>query len=569
MVILGLSGYIFDRILVKPCHDSSVTLIVDNELRTSIQEERLTRVKHTGLYPFLSIDHILEYNNLKRDDIDVVSYTGLSLLPGIMPRKELNYAYKSMIQRKFPNSEIHLVDHHEAHAFSAIGTTPHRRGNFLTWDNMGDYYAVANGIIYGNNFSFGVFDKDTKIFHKYYNNICCDWFNLGDVYNALSHLTYGMYRESVDTNYEHDPSYFFQEENLEGKMMGAAAYGNHKNIQESELFQLIQHNKNDFPVLMCTSERKYLFKKLHNKHNYFDIAAYMQHIFSKYFMQTLEHIPKFMLEDVLCFSGGCALNINTNSQIADKKIWQDIYIPPAPTDAGHSLGSAMKVCFDKGIEVKIPYNVGCIGFHYPKEYIKNLLHNNKDLHNCRIWCEEDFNNIVNFVVESLVENRVVAWFQDKSEFGPRALGNRSILANPSIDNKDYLNNKVKFREFFRPYAGVILERFLHEVLHISVDKSPYMMFSGIVKESYRTKIPAITHYDNTCRIQTVTEQDNYKLNLLLEKFYEKTNIPCLLNTSFNTIPGEPIVETPHHAIASFLHSNVDILILENFIIIKN
>ena len=174
-----------------------------------------------------------------------------------------------------------------------------------------------------------------------------------------------------------------------------------------------------------------------------------------------------------------------------------------------------------------------------------------------------FEELCEYVVDNLEENKVIGWFQGKSEFGPRALGNRSLLANPTFDNKDHINDNIKHRESWRPYAPIMLESELHNWFNIPKKSSPYMLFNGKLLEEKYGQIPSVTHVDNTARIQTVNEKQNYRMYTLLTTFYKRTNVPILLNTSFN-VGGEPIVETPDDAIKTFINSNIDMLVMQDY-----
>ena len=176
---------------------------------------------------------------------------------------------------------------------------------------------------------------------------------------------------------------------------------------------------------------------------------------------------------------------------------------------------------------------------------------------------DDFDVLCDVVVDKLEENKIIGWFQGKSEYGPRALGNRSILANPTFDNKDYINDEIKHRESWRPYAPIMLEEELHNWYSIPKDSSPYMLFNATLLEDKRGQIPSVTHVDNSSRIQTVNERINNRVYTLLQKFHKRTGVPILLNTSFN-VGGEPIVETPDDAINTFVNSNIDYLVIGNY-----
>jgi len=181
---------------------------------------------------------------------------------------------------------------------------------------------------------------------------------------------------------------------------------------------------------------------------------------------------------------------------------------------------------------------------------------------------ENFDKLCEIVVDALLENKIIGWFQGRSEFGPRALGNRSILANPTIkDNKDYINEKVKHRESWRPYAPIMLEEYLHDWYDIPKKSSPYMLFNATILPEKDGQVPAVTHVDGTARVQTVTKELNKPIFQLLTEWNKKTNVPILLNTSFN-VGGEPIVESPEDAIKTFKGSNIDVLVMGNYIVTK-
>jgi carbamoyltransferase len=181
---------------------------------------------------------------------------------------------------------------------------------------------------------------------------------------------------------------------------------------------------------------------------------------------------------------------------------------------------------------------------------------------------KDFNKLCDLIVEDLLENKIIGWFQGKSEFGPRALGNRSILANPTLpDNKDYINERVKHREGWRPYAPIMLEEYVHDWYDIPKTSSPYMLFNAWLLPEKKGKVPAVTHVDGSARIQTVTEELNKPIFQLLTKWNEKTNVPILLNTSFN-VNAEPIIESPENALRTFMSTNIDVLVMENYIVTK-
>jgi len=295
-----------------------------------------------------------------------------------------------------------------------------------------------------------------------------------------------------------------------------------------------------------------------------DLAAWAQLQFEKALVDFFKAIPDAYREENLCLGGGCSLNILANSKLSELGLYKNIHIHPAPGDEGLSIGAALLTAHQKGIVVKMPANIATVGISYSDKQVLEAIYSNGSV----VYEEYSDADLYNKVSECLVNNGIVAWHQGESEYGPRALCNRSILSNPCYNNKDMLNTKVKFREHWRPYAAVVMQEYMHDYVDIPRETSEYMLFSGIVKSDKREVVPGITHEDNTCRMQTVTPELNERAYKLLQAFNEASGIPMLLNTSFNTLPGEPIVETPEDAIRSFLYSQIDMLVINNFVITK-
>ena len=321
-----------------------------------------------------------------------------------------------------------------------------------------------------------------------------------------------------------------------GKIMGLAAYGSGKHIQK--LYDFGTH----FPEVSfdMRDPRPYPISSS-------DKAQLLQYNFEESLTELMLRLDEDYLEGTICLTGGVFLNINANTKIVQTLKHKKFHITPFVSDCGLSFGAA---AFGASLwnEVQVPENLAFLGKEYstPKHFKWNPLDLKK-------------------VAKYLDEGKIVAWYQGRSEFGPRALGNRSILMSPKYkENKDILNEKVKHREEWRPFAGVILKDYLKDYFEEGID-SPYMLYSQTVKEDKRDEIPAVTHVDNTCRIQTVSEGI---LSELLEEYYKISGVPVLLNTSFND-SGKPIVETPEDAIQSFLNMNIDYLVMNNSIIGKD
>ena len=372
----------------------------------------------------------------------------------------------------------------------------------------------------------------------------------GLLYQTWAHYIYcKKTKQKIEFN---DPLYHCS---MSGKIMGLAAYGsnrhNTKLYQFGEYFPQVQFDMRDPDPYPLTPEEK---------------AQLLQYNFEESLIELILRLDEDYLEPVVCLTGGTFLNINANTKIVQKFKNRKFHITPFVSDCGLSYGAA---AFGSSLwhDVKVPPDLAFLGRRYltPRELPTNEVFANMDGGVGGSWSqvkEEEFD--LKKVAEYLEDGKIVAWYRGRSEFGPRALGNRSILMSPKYkENKDILNEKVKHREEWRPFAGVILKDHLEDYFEENID-SPYMLYSQTVKEDKRDKIPAITHVDNTCRIQTV---DSGFLSLLLEEYYKISGVPVLLNTSFND-SGKPIVETPQDAINAFLNMNIDYLVMNNTIIGK-
>jgi len=290
-------------------------------------------------------------------------------------------------------------------------------------------------------------------------------------------------------------------------------------------------------------------------------ARTLQHNFEQgmlVYMKTLKE--QGYIDDNLCLAGGVFLNILTNSVIRKNEIVKNMHIPPFPDDTGLSFGAACYGVFKAKEKVTLPHNISLLGRTYSDEEIEKALEgkNYKKFDNFEELCEK--------VAKLLADNKIVGWFQNRSEFGPRALGSRSILMNPSLkENKKTINTRIKHREEWRPFAGIMLEEYQEEYF-IDVYPNEYMLYSLVVKPHQRKKLGAITHKDFSCRIQTVNEKLHPEVTTLLQKYNKETDCPVLLNTSFND-NGQPIVENPKDAIKTFESIDLDCLVIGNYFLI--
>ena len=525
MKVLGIYGSIgFDGSERESyIHDASATLFVDGEHICSIQEERLSGLKYDGRYPEKSIDYVL--NDLKKEEIDVVLFVDIGLQEWVKEHMFKGKPHK-FLQDLFPNADIGYISHHQAHAYSSIFTQEANEGVCIVIDGGGCHNWTSNSSLGLEKCSLVYFNKRRSIFR--YIPFNGEW---GLLHQTWSHHIFcKKTRQKIDYN---DPLYHCA---VSGKIMGLAAYGSGKHLTKlyefGEYFPQVQFDMRNPEPYPLSSEDK---------------AQLLQYNFEESLIQLIGRFNEDYLEPVVCLTGGVFLNINANTKIVQKFKNRKFHITPFVSDCGLSYGAA---AFGSSMwnEVQVPENLAFLGKQYftPKQIQEDNLNLKK-------------------VAQYLEDGKIIAWYQGRSEFGPRALGNRSILMSPKYkENKDILNEKVKHREEWRPFAGVILEDYLKDYFEEGID-SPYMLYSQTVKEDKRDKIPAITHADNTCRIQTVSEGI---LSELLEEYYKISGVPVLLNTSFND-NGKPIVETPEDAIHSFLNMNIDYLIINNTIIGKD
>lgn len=594
MKILGISSFY---------HDSSASLIVDGNIEFCIQEERLTRIKNDNSFPANSIRCILKNKNLTLSDIDYIVFyekpflkfnrlieTYLSYVPSgfkqfakSMPLWLKEKLYQKLeilnelkkIDHKFDNLEnIFFSDHHMSHAASAFYPSPFEKSLVLTIDGVGEWSTTT--VCIGNR------NKIEKKFEILYPH------SLGLLYSAFT-LYCG-----------------FEVNEGEYKLMGLAPYGKPKyeKVILNELIDLKEDgsfNLNmdyfDFCVGFSMINEKFVnlfgkpIRSSLDENNidqfYMDIAASIQKVIEKAVLKMCKYFKSIYDVDNLCLAGGVALNCVANGKIIDENIFNKVWVQPASGDAGGSLGAALNFWYS-GLENERKFDNkndqmsgSYLGPNYTNEYIKFFLE--KNCYKFK-YIEDDI--LFNEVAKLIYENKVIGWFQDRMEFGPRALGNRSILGNPCIPKmQSLINQKVKFRESFRPFAPAILKHFTSDWFNLKVD-SPYMLFvsqinnkkkkinlnnniQGLDKlKEIKSDIPAVTHVDFSARVQTVDEKNNLKFFKLIKSFYELSGIPVLINTSFN-VRGEPIVCSPEDAFRCFLYSDIDFLVLGNFLLDKS
>lgn len=574
MYILGINAF----------HaDSSACLMRDGEVVNAIEEERIRRVKHWAGFPIEAIKFCLNDEGITIHDVDHIT---ISRDPSANIVSKIAHTFKNLVKfssiydrlvnsRKVASiksilagelgikedsirAEVHNIEHHRSHMGSAFFASPFNESAILSVDGFGDFTSTMIGVGRGNKIEV----LDSVLYPH----------SLGVFYTAFTQF--------LGFNHYGD----------EYKVMGLAAYGKPNYIAELEdiisetsngLFKLnekyFRHPKEGVTMVwekgspdIGTLYSDYWIEKLGGARKkdeevterHMNMASSMQKMCEKTIFRMLNHLHSLTGINNLCLTGGVAQNSVANGKILANTPFTKLYVPSAGHDAGTSIGSALYFYNNElGMDRIEPMYSGSLGSKFSEEEIEKVLVE-LGLDYKALSDEELYNE----VTEGIIAGGVIGWFQGRAEFGPRALGNRSILVDPRRnDAKELLNKKIKKRESFRPFAPSILVEHVVDFFESS-DEVPFMEKVFVIREERRKDIPAVTHVDGTGRLQTVDAIVNERYYKLISAFNDKTGIPILLNTSFNE--NEPIVNAPREAIDCFLRTDMDMLVLENFIVTR-
>ena len=593
MKILGISAYY---------HDSAASLIVDGKIISAAQEERFTRKKHDSSFPRNAIQFCIDESNIQLSDLDYIVFyekplikferlleTYISFAPKgfksflmAMPvwLKEKLYL-KSVLKKELINfdgvdksnlPDLLFSQHHLSHAASAFFPSPFNKAAVLCLDGVGEWSSSTVWIGEDNNLT-----PKWEIHFPH---------SLGLLYSAFTYFT------------------GFKVNSGEYKLMGLAPYGEPKyydlilenliDLKEDGTFKLDMSYFNYAVGLTMTSKR---FNKLFNSEprkpeealtqHQMDIAASIQKVTEEVVIRLCKTIKKEFDVDYLCLAGGVALNCVANGKLLRSNIFKDIWIQPAAGDAGGALGAAQSVWYQYLNNSRTPDSPDSmrgsyLGSTFDDQEIKKVL----DSYDAKYEIIQD-DQYENKVANILADGKVVGWMQGAMEFGPRALGSRSILGDPRNEEmQTTMNLKIKYRESFRPFAPIILDEEVNNFFEHE-GSSPYMLIVADIKKELRKELddkqkqlfgidklkiprstlPAITHVDYSARLQTVHNDTNPKMHKLLKEFKKVTDCPVLVNTSFN-VRGEPIVNTPEDAYRCFMRTEMDYLAIGGFLLNK-
>ena len=587
MNILGISAFY---------HDSAACLVRDGKIISSAQEERFTRKKHDFSFPRNAINFCLENSGLNGKDLDYVAFydkpfikferileTYLTYAPlgisSFIKAIPLWIKHKLWLKDYIKDEldfkgKIIFPEHHESHAASAFYPSPFNEAAFLTIDGVGEWTTGSFGVGIGNRI-----DIKAEIFFPH---------SLGLLYSAFTYYI------------------GFKVNSGEYKVMGLAPYGEpkYKDLILDELMDLkkdgsfklnMKYFNYCYGLTMTNKKFDDLFggppRKPESRltQRDMDLARSVQDVTEEVMLRMTRHLKNETGQKYLCLAGGVALNCVGNGRILREGLFEDIWIQPAAGDAGGALGAALFVWYqylenERITDDKNDFQQGSfLGPEFKNDYILEYLKKNNIP-----YVELKNDEIPERIADLIADLKVIGWFQGRMEFGPRALGSRSIIGDArSPKMQETMNLKIKFRESFRPFAPTVIEEKASSLFKLD-RKSPYMLLVAPVRDEIRRKmtedenkllfgieklnvvrstIPAVTHVDNSARVQTVNKKDNPLYYEMISKFDEKYGCPAIINTSFN-VRGEPIVCTPEDAYLCFMRTNMDYLIMGNYLIEK-
>jgi carbamoyltransferase len=585
--ILGISAFY---------HDSAAALLCDGEIVAAAQEERFSRKKHDERFPRHAVQHCLDTAGIKVEDLDYVAFYDKPLLKfDRLMETYLSYApsgFRSfakflpvwlgdklhiprILKRELgalPKNPFVFPEHHESHAASAFYPSPFEEAAIVTMDGVGEWATTSIGVGEGNKVQL---THEIRFPHS-----------LGLLYSAFTYYC------------------GFRVNSGEYKLMGLAPYGEPKyvdrimkmiDLRDDGSYRLDMRYFNFAQGLTMTNSR---FEEQMGEPRrkaeteltqfYMDVAASIQNVTEEVMLRTVRYAHKVTGKKNLCLAGGVALNCVGNGKILREGPFEKVWIQPAAGDAGGALGAAQMVWYHllqnpRSTQPELDnQSASLLGPAFGRDEIHAVLQEQG------VVFEEytDEGELCERVADLIANENVIGWFQGRMEFGPRALGSRSIIGDArSPKMQSVMNLKIKFRESFRPFAPIVLRERAHEYFEIREDQdSPYMLIVAPVREEkrrpvedgkfgiaklnqLRSDVPAITHVDYSARLQTIDDRRNPRLAKLMQAFEAKTGSPVLINTSFN-IRGEPIVCTPSDALRCFLGTEMDVLVVENFVMLR-
>lgn len=590
--ILGLSFFY---------HDSAAVLLVDGQPIAMAEEERFSRKKHDCNFPEKAIRFVLEKGNIQPEELDYVVFYEkpflklerifkVSLATFPVAPKNFIYSMKNLFSEKLWIREIIskrmgidykkvlFSEHHISHAASTFLCSPYEKAAILTIDGVGEWACTTIGIGEKNKIKILKeihFPHSLGLLYSSFTAFLGFEINDGE-YKVMGMAPYGQpkYVDKIkkiikffdDGSYALDLKYFSFHHSIDKtyssefvKLFGKPRY------KGSKFFT----RKSGWPSHFGLKPNIKSYEKMALEQEYYaDIAASIQAVTEEAILGLAMEAYKLTGYSKLCLAGGVALNSVANLKIIQNTPFKEIFVQPAAGDSGGALGAALYIynsVFNQPRKFLMENTY--YGQKYNQEEIKSSIENKGLKFD---FFEEE--KLLDLVVKEMINGKVIGWFEGRFEWGPRALGSRSIISDPRrSDMKDIINTKIKFREPYRPFAASVLAKKAEDFFDLSNIQKHYparfMLYVVNVKKDKRKIIPAVTHINGTSRPQIVFKKDNQRYWKLINKFYQATGVPLILNTSFN-LKGEPIVNSPEDAVSVFLRSEIDVLVMENFIINK-
>ena len=566
--VLGINAY---------DHDVSACLLRDGEIAYAIEKERVTRQKHHGGFFQEVVDYCLQAEGITLDDVDLV-VRNCYVLPvdelevrmiyqGDMPDRERAQTSKSPLYLSKSNKVV-TVSHHLAHAYSAFAVCPFDEGVVMVVDGVGTY---SSDIKEPGQLTEGVnpLARESESYYRFKGSelepLKKVW--LQPCRGLLSDEFFNM--DGLGALYSRVSSYIFADWNKCGEVMGLAPYGRPNSFK-----RLIEMKGDELHVPEWdadfnepwTPDGVKKWEASSAMRHWEDMAWRVQHDAEEVLLARARWLRETTGARNLCLAGGVALNCVANGRIVREAGFDNVWIQPAAGDNGIAIGCAYygRLALQKKPRTFV-MTQATLGVEYTDEDVRRAS-------NPLLVSRKTFNgpgqSICHAAAKLLSEGNVFGWFQGRAEFGPRALGNRSILGDPRrAEMKDILNKRVKFRQAFRPFAPIVPYERAKDIF-VGEDESPFMLRAKHVRAEWKDRIPAIVHVDGTARVQTVRREQNERMYDLLMEFDKMTGVPVLVNTSFN-IKGEPIVETPQDAMNCFIYTGIDYLALHDTLVAKN
>ena len=584
MIVLGLNIY----------HgDAAACIFKDGHLIVAAEEERFTRVKHSAGFPIAAVNFCLESLDIGIDQVDFIAVNRnpkLRIFPKLLYFFRNKFKIKNFVQRFYNfkkitslssdiaqrlnvdaqslKNKILFFDHHLCHAASSVCASGFESTNYATIDGFGDFVSTTIGEFKNDKFlklnevqfphSLGIFYTDITQFLGFE--------NYGDEYKVMGLASYGkpayfdelLKVVNIDKNlFKLNLSYFkHHTDGIETSWLDSNP--NIANIYKENLSNLLGSPRKKNEEIL----------QIHK-----DIAASAQAVYEFVLFYILNKLYSKSKNDNLCLSGGCAMNSVANGKIINNTPYKKIFINYSPSDSGGAIGSAILALKKLKQLVNVDsINNPYLGNSYSNQQIKNIIDDYKKKFlekkiKTQFFANEDNYKLLQFVAKEIANKKIIGLFAGRMEFGSRALGNRSIIADPRVlEMRNILNFKIKRRESFRPFAPSILQELTKDWFEVD-DEVPFMSKVYKVKKDKQHLIPAVVHVDGTGRLQSVDGKYNKNYYNLIKEFYNLTKVPIILNTSFNE--NEPIVRNPEQAIECFLRTDMDLLVLENHVLSRN